>query len=304
MEFNNNQERVTTQDTNSNNNQWFKINSVGGKREISLFVVVEMFRCIFYVWFVLLVIVGATLTKAFVDEDYKKTVTSVFGSLNVCAYFDFPPSTYVLPTLYAIQLVLIYQYSIVSVFRAWIAKEENEISDVSFILYSCVFVYVSLSAAIFSTIFAVQPDLKNPHTVLIHTIPFTNLIVALTVLQITVTWFGVKVSWKDLNAPKCLQWYTYFGLFGLVITSIFKVLHHGNSLGDLGDGKNQTSPERGVLVNVHDDTLKPVLQTLDVLWLVFALVDPMIQSGYLSWRKFDTHGVIFTIRDNKKTYKD
>lgn len=280
-------------ETNTNNNRWIKVNKVGEEREISLFVVVEVLRFIFYLWFVVIIITGVTLTIGFVDEEFKTTITSVFGSLNVCAFFDFPPSTYILPTLYAIQLVVIYQYSIVSVFRAWIAKEEKKISGASLCLYVGAFIYFAFSAAVFSTIFAIQPDPKHPVTVLIHTIPFTNLIISLTVLQIAVTWFGVKVSWGGLNAPICsVRTFAYICLVGLIVTSMGKVIHHINALGDLGTG---------LWWRVDEEALRPIFQVLDACWLVSGIVGPMCQSGYLAWRKFDTHGVVITIGDNRKS---
>ena len=203
--------------------------------------------------------------------------------------------------MYGIQLIIIYQYLIVSLFRAWIAKEENKISRVSFIAYSCVFIYLGLSGVIFSTVFAVKPDLTTPHTMRIHTLPFTNLIIALACLQISVTWFGVRVSWTELNAPKWLRIGTYICLIGLIITSTIKVVHHINALSDLGDKETGVATGEGLWWSVHEYTLKKVFQAVDACWMLFALVGPMCQSAYLGWRKFDTHGVIFIVRDNRRS---
>ena len=121
----------------------------------------------------------------------------------MCIFFDFPPSTYVLPIMFAIQVVLVHHYSILTIFRAWIAKEENKISGVCFILYSLIFIYLFLSATLFSNVFAVQPVLNNPSAILAHAIPFTNLIISFTLFQIAVSWLGVNVFWNELNPPKC-----------------------------------------------------------------------------------------------------
>ena len=172
----------------------WKIKDVGGEKEINFFVVVEMFRFLFYVWFVIIMITGILLTFIFTEEKYSEIIKTIFGSINVCVFFDFAPSIYILPSLYAIWPIIIFLYAMLSIFRAWISKEEKKISKMAFILYTLVFVYFTLSAAVFATSVAVQPDLTNPITIKLHTLPFTNLVLALTVLQISITWFGFEVK--------------------------------------------------------------------------------------------------------------
>ena len=286
-----------------NMTKWFSVKKKGLEREIEISVVVEFFRFLFYLWFVMIVAVGISLTygvtavsmKTAGNETFYEIIEGVFGSVNICAFFDFPPATYVLPTMYAILLLLLYQYAIVSVFRAWMALEENKITQKEFLIYTYAFLYFALSAAVFSTIFAVQPDPGNPATIIIHTLPFTNLIIALTVLQIAVTWFGRSVSWKGLKhknklTKRSLRLCTYICLGTLILTTIFKVIHQINSLGDL---KNH-----GLWFNVHNH--RALLQLIDKTWLLAALVGPMMQSGYLTFKTFDTHLIIFTVRDNRR----
>ena len=133
--------------------RWFKVLKKGHEREIVLFIVVELFRFIFYLWFVVFFIVGLTLTHGltpYIEENtHKQAVSQVFGKINDSGLFGIPPWTYVLPTFYTIQAVLIFLYSILSVFRAWIAKLENKISCSGFILYACAFLYFCLSASPF-----------------------------------------------------------------------------------------------------------------------------------------------------------
>jgi hypothetical protein len=248
------------------------------------------------------------------NGNFTDTIEGVFGSINICANFDFPPSTYVLPTLYAIALFWIYLYTLLSVFRAWIARLEDKISGTAFVLYSCAFIYFFVSAIVFSTIFAVQPDPSDPKTVLIHTLPFTNLVISLTILQIAVTWFGRDVSWKGLShrsklTKRIYQGFAYVCLFGVIITSIFKVIHQINSLADVGnhtkDGVGlqweKVGKTMGIWFNVHrSESVKLLLKVFDKLWLLFALICPMLQSGYLTFKTTDTHLVILTIRDNRR----
>ena len=90
---------------------WLAIKRKGDEKEIEFAVVVEFLRFLFYTWFCLIVIVGMALTYGFSTDNYGKIIGGVFGSVNVCAYFDFPPATYVLPAMYSIQIVLIYYLS-------------------------------------------------------------------------------------------------------------------------------------------------------------------------------------------------
>ena len=174
----------------------WKIRDVGGEKEINFFVVVEMFRFLFYLWFVMMLITGILLTFVFTKEKYSEIIKTIFGSINVCVFLDFPPSIYVIPSLYAIWPIIVFIYAILSVFRAWISKEEKKITKFAFITYSLVFVYFTLSAVVLNTTMAVQPDLKKPVTIKLHTLPFTNLVMALSVLQISITWFGFEVKRK------------------------------------------------------------------------------------------------------------
>ena len=303
--------------------KWVGVKKNGAEREIEISVVVEFYRFIFYSWFSFIILIGITLTygvTAKENDDFYKVIEGVFGSVNVCAYFDFPPSTYILPTLYSIQIILIYKYSFLSVFRAWVAKLENKISKHGFILYLCSFIYFCASSIVFSTIFAVQPDPSDPKTILIHTLPFTNLIISLNVLQLAVTWFGHKVSWKDLRhrsvlSKRLVHIFMHTCLILLLLTSVFKIVHHINALGDVWNNTtHQSSNEsiydfkyetkdvkwkyKGLWFDVHGN--KVLLQVMDKLWLFSALILPIIQSGYLTFKSFDTHLVIFNIRDNRE----
>ena len=313
------------EDQNSRENytitKWFRTKTKDSEKEIELSVVVEFFRFIFYTWFCIIVFVGMALTYGVTvkdNEDFYKVIERVFGAVNICAYFDFQPSTYILPSMYAIQIILIYKYSLLSVFRAWIAKLENKISGRAFLFYCMSFIYFCFSAAIFSTIFAIQPDPQDPKTIVIHTIPFTNFVISITILQIAVTWFGRNVSWKGLSHRSKLTkrlWtaFNYICLIILIVTSTFKVVLHINALSDVGKlnitvnktqimntAEDYTEPEPnfGIWFNVHEYQI--FLQIMDKLWLMAALIIPMFQSGYLTFKTFDTHLIIFTIRDNRR----
>ena len=109
---------------------------------------------------------------------------------------------------------------------------ENKISGLSLRVYSFAFVDFLLAALIVAITFAIQPDLKNlPQSWIIHTLPFTNLIVAVLHLQIAMTWFNVKVAWVDLKEGKWLGIVNHFILAIIVLTSVIKITQYINTFG-------------------------------------------------------------------------
>ena len=301
--------------------QRHRVKQDGCEREIEIEIVVEELRFYAYLSFLLIVLIGMVLTYNYTAsytgcESYEKILTDVFGSLSLCVYFDFPPSTYVLPFLYSFLVVLVYAYVFASIFRAWISKEEKKITRLSFKLYCGAFVYFAVSISFFSTIFAVTPDLEYPNTIYIHTVPFINVIVAFTVLQIAVTWFGFKVAWtkKELRAPKWLRYVSLFCLFGIGISCVGKVIFQINALTDLGkcpidnweeiacNSTTQTETYvcgKGSFADVHSASYISTARLLDHSWNLFGSIFPIFQSGYFWFTRFKTHTLIFSVRDNR-----
>ena len=297
----------------------FRKSIVVKEKAIEINIVIEDFRFSLYVALLALIFIGYLLTHFFASsyfggENYSKLLTDVFGSLSLCVYFDFPPATYVLPSIYSIIVVFAYLYSFTSIFRAWVSKAEKRISPFSFKVYSGIFIYFALSASYFSTIFAVQPNpAEDPNTILIHTIPYTNLCLALSVIQVAVTWFGMKVAWVDLKAPHGFRVFSVVSAFGLVIATCAKLILHINALGDLGAcdlGKDWKKVVRdssddkplcgaGLFWRVHSKEYIIVSNIFENAWKVFAILIPVLQSGYFWFQRFRTHFIVFSIRDNK-----
>ena len=97
----------------------------GTEKEIKISVVVENFRTAFYWSFLGIIVFGAFLTKVFTKVDSTAIINDVFGASNICTYFDFPPSTYVLPFCWIFAMLFAIAYDMISMFRIWIAKEEH-----------------------------------------------------------------------------------------------------------------------------------------------------------------------------------
>ena len=156
---------------------------------------------------------------------------------------------------------------------------------------------------ILSIIFAVQPDRRNPESVLYHTIPYINFKLAMCILQMAVVWFGAKVAWKDLKVQKyfiAVSWlHLIFQFPTMVISNVVLV----NAISDLGPAELQG---KGLWWDVHDDETLKLVTNIFGNWASFFLnvLLPLAQSQYLSCISFKdisaTHAVIVTISDNRE----
>jgi len=266
----------------------------GREREIMLLIVVENFRLVFYLSFLGIIILGVFLTEVFSNEvDPGKPLRDAFGVVSLCVFFDYPPSTYVLPSLWSITLMFAYLYAIAWIFRVWITMEEGKVSRCSFVGYCIGFSYVVLSFIFFTTIFAVQPDPSKPITIRIHTVPFTNFMVGLWVMAVMVTWYGDHVAWKNMGLPR---WFFIMNYVMLCIQSFvvpIKVTSHINCLSDL-DGGLWWDPN-------GNETLTGFFDLIDQLFLISVLIYPTFQSAYLSCKRTQTHCVFMSLRDDRKS---
>ena len=100
----------------------------GQEKSIKILLVVENFRLGFYLIFLGIIFLGMMLTITYGPDDYDAIIVKTFGISSICVYFDSPPSTYVLPSLWVIALLFMEAYILVSIFRVWMAKEENKVN--------------------------------------------------------------------------------------------------------------------------------------------------------------------------------
>ena len=280
------------EESDTNSRKRVIVTEHGLEKSIRLLLVVENFRLIFYLIFFFMIILGVILTKTFVEGDYEATIRDAFGIASICVFFDHPPSTYFLPSIYATSLVVIHAYAIVSVFRVWVATEEGKVSKAAFIAYVIGFFYVLISFTIFTTVFAVQPIAHDPSSMRIHTAPYTNLIVALWVLAVLVTWFGDKIAWKHLDIPRGMFIVNWVMVACQSIVVPVKLIQHINTLGDLEEGLWWDPMSSGWVITM--------IGVFDNLFLVTVLLWPTMQSAYLSYRGHTTHCVYLSLEDNRE----
>ena len=260
-------------------------------KTITLSLKVEVFRFIYYLWFIFTICVTISFTLGIVN-DSNKIVRSILQNARVAWFFDFTEVTYILPTLFTILVLILYPYCVVSVIRARIALQDNKISYLAFILYLSTFLYLILASATFSTSIAVLPSTKRPETIPLHILPFTNLIITLTFLQIAVTWFGFNVSWDGRKTSKIFQLFTFIGVLCLVLSCALKVVQHINYCTGIWTEKNGELSVEGLWWDSHDEIIGEIYVIIDSIFFVTAFIVPLIQSGYLAGKNFDNRGVM------------
>jgi hypothetical protein len=269
-----------------------------GEHSLHMVVVVEDFRVAFYLNIFVLGIVGALLTKFFTEEDKDIILLQVYGASSLCSVFDYPPSTYVLPSLWCFALISGIMYSVASIFRVWVSYLEMKLSRREAVLLIIVHVYVALSVIFFSTIFAVQPDPEEPITMVIHSIPYMNLKLMFCVLQGAVVYFGIKVSWVELNFPRWFYSGSIIHLGLLTFAQISIIVNMSNALGNMGarlEGK-------GLWWSVQGKASKLVGNILGTYGGFFLqAIVPFAQALYICTRGTNSHALIIVVDDNRES---
>lgn len=200
--------------------------------------VVDNVRFLFYLLFFWTIIVGLILTTLFVDFDHSEIVMDVFGGPNLCTYVDFPPATYFTFFFLSFSTISGMIYSFLSISRLIIAFNEKKISARAKTLMIWGHVYFMLSLVVFTDVLAVQPDRAAPVTMRIHTIPYTNLKIALLFLQYYGVWFGTNVAWNDIkfSSYKRRLFYSlsWLHFYVSVVGTVFGCMITLNGVGDMG----------------------------------------------------------------------
>jgi len=274
------------------------IENEAGEYTLKMVLVVEDFRAGFYILFVIISIIGLILTKTSATEDPHALLIQVYGVSNLCHVFDLPPSTYVLPVLWCLPMLSGIMYNITAIFRIWIAYLEMKLSHSATILLIMVHVYGVLSFMFFSIIFAVQPDPEHPATMVYHTIPYINLKVMLAALHCAVVYFGIKVSWVNMNFPRWFHLASIIHAIALAFLNLLANIILINALGNMGahlEGK-------GLWWSVRNDMSKFVSDmTSTYLSNLLGVIFPLFQALYISRKGVKNHAVIVSVSDNRRS---
>jgi hypothetical protein len=155
----------------------------------------EKLRIVVYLFFVGIVLVGLLVTRVFSEHAiHHNTLKDLWGYNNICVFFDHAPATYILPTLYAVNFLFISLYFVSSWLRCRSEYQAGVFTRREFKGYSIVTAYEFFAFCFFATVFAVSPD----ENLILHSVPFINLILALSTLAAKNYWYHQKTM--DLSA--------------------------------------------------------------------------------------------------------
>jgi hypothetical protein len=242
--------------------------------------VVERIRLLGYASFWVVVLTGVVLTTAFADIDVNDTLLmQVFGYNNVCVYFDHPPSTYVLPVLWAVTLVFLLGYLAAHWLQMRAEVQDGRLSRPLYRWLSRLTLFEAFTLVAFSTIFAVHPEGRD-RTLYIHTAPFFLLQIGLVSLAMSNTVHGIRSGyWRRLDLP---AWFepaakVYVVTFALIVC--FKIPAAINAMAG-GPWWEQT------------ERFGQAAHVADLLFLFCAAIVPMAKAAYFVTARRDKLEVV------------
>jgi len=206
--------------------------------------VLDDLRVALYGYFLFLIGLGYLITKFGSDVLNMKGPNLLdwwWGTTNVCIFFDFPPSNYVLPAFYTIFIIIFCMMSLL----LWVRQKEavlaGQISRGWYWFLNYLRISEVLAACYFLTIFAVSPDVHEmatqgtARTLIHHTVPFACFVIAMSTLTLSDFIYDCYTGFASvlgLTAGKRkAPWYFYvvatypivFALFSIVF--IFMLLN-------------------------------------------------------------------------------
>ena len=235
----------------------------------ALVIVVEKVRFLGYAGIGLMVVTGVVLTRLFSGIDLNETVLmEAFGYNNVCAYFDAPPSTYVLPFMWAATMTL----WLTSILGQWLQmRTELAAGNMRPRLYTFLTrlkAFEAVTIVAFSGVFAVTPEGLD-HTLYVHTTPFFLLQLGLVSLAMSNTLYGTRGGyWERLGMP---SWFSRGAVVYCVVFAIVVALKIPMTINAMAGDPWWSRSDGSILF----------AKSLDRAFLLLAAVVPMVKTGYL-----------------------
>ena len=209
-----------------------------------MILVIEKLRLYAYGGFWALLFTGVILTISFADIDFKDSLlTQVYGFNNVCFIFDFPPSTYVLPALWAITHIFFIAYLMAQIVLFNTHEKEGRITKRLCTTLCRLKWFEAFTMCLFSTIFAVSPEGPD-HTMWIHTLPWVALQVGLVSCACTNTIHGWKSNmWRNIMGDK--RWLHHASIGYLVFMIVVFIVNQILTFNALGGMPSCVARENG-----------------------------------------------------------
>jgi len=235
----------------------------------------EELRLLAYGWFALNLIVGLALTKLFADLPERTVVFDIFAYDNVCIFFDYPPATYVLPSMWVIFLIPYGLYLVTWWLRARNCHRQGKLPSLPFRVITCLTIFELLSAVYFSQIFANRPyELKggvlHEHSTMdeklvavrMHMTPFTIFIVSLFTLSLRNAYYFT--NFEELKSWECKVMWLFTAVLFLVTVQKVLTQAHASSGSPLWKSNARGAMKMG--------------RIMDPVWTLMATVIPMVAT--------------------------
>jgi len=256
-----------------------------------MIITVESLRLYGYAAIWTTMVTGVILTRTWAEIDQNDTLlVSVYGYNNVCVNFDYPPSNYVLPVLWAVSLCIFLCYFKAQTVVFNTHEHEGRISPLVNTILHRMKAFEAVTFVGFSTIFAVSPEGPD-HTMWIHTIPWLLMQIGLASCAASNTLHGYK-SGMWLNLDHGTGWLSRLAVvyIGLLVTStiILLVLTLNALIGmptcvSRIDGSGWDDCEGGFITKT--DGLAIFMQATSYLEFFLIAVIPPAKAGLLVWTR-------------------
>jgi len=237
----------------------------------------EKFRVIAYTCFGVLVGTGILLTKFFANMPEETVIHSVYGYDNICINFDYPPATYVVPTMWCVFLVPWVGYILTFWLRASIRLDEGKLSATAYYTMSGFSVFEVLCALYFIQVFVSKPhDHPDPiYGLTMHQHPFTIFIVSIFTMSFKSAWY-----FSSLGKLSSMQKFTAYSFIVLLFAmTVQKVTIEINAMAG------------GPLWVPSSETAMIVGSLADKLWTVLATVVPALVTYFVELKDADSFHV-------------
>jgi hypothetical protein len=193
--------------------------------------------------FIAMVVTGTILTTYFSSIDFAHTpLMDWYGYNNICIVFDTKPSTYISPVYWFFVGYLLVRYAIEDTERM---LKSTSIGPVVKAISYAANVLLVLVAAFFSICLAIGPD----DNMVAHTVPFVALVLA----------FPLIFTMHCLQRQERSIWYVS-AIVAFVVLSLLNATFILTALA------------------THNHLPASIAQTVDILWLLFAISAPFLIS--------------------------
>lgn len=264
----------------------------GTEHHFTLAIRPEKLRLVSYLSFFILIAIGAALTQAFADFDPERTVIKgVFGYNNVCLYFDYPPASYIVPTLWNVFLLTWVGYIGTVFLRSKQKFKQGKISKALYQFVAVTAVFETLASFYFIQCFVSKPEGQRTREAMAadptlsyhdaamqyggigaHMHPFTIFIVAINTMTLKNCWYFTSIE-NGIKGVKARRYWLYVGFKTLL--TFQKVLTHFNVF--LGEPMWIADREDARIVG----------GVLDKIWVLVATVIPVVLTYVVEYRVGD-----------------